>query len=102
MAQALSFPVSFFALNEVRLGFGSSSYFYRKKITTASERNKISGIVNLIRIHLSMMLKPFRVLFFQPLDARARISTAFARATASLAAFALASASIFESRSVSR
>ena len=61
MAQALSFPVSFFSLNEVRLGFGSSSYFYRKKITTASERNKISGIVNLVRIHLSMMLKSVEV-----------------------------------------
>jgi len=57
MANALLFPVKFFSLDEARLGFGSSSYFYRKKITTASERNRISGIVNISRIHLSLMLK---------------------------------------------
>jgi Zn-dependent peptidase ImmA (M78 family)/transcriptional regulator with XRE-family HTH domain len=61
LAQVLSFPKEFFSLNEVRLGFGSSSYFYRKKITTAAERNKISGIVNLVRIHLSLMLKAVEV-----------------------------------------
>ena len=42
LAEVLSFPEEFFSLNEVRLGFGSSSYFYRKKITTAAERNKAS------------------------------------------------------------
>lgn len=57
MASELSFPIQFFSLNEVRMGFGSSSYFYRKKVTTAAERNQISSIVNLVRIHLSSMLK---------------------------------------------
>lgn len=67
MAEVLSFPVEFFALNEVRLGFGSSSYFYRKKITTASERNKISGIVNLARIHLALMLRSVEIIGSLPL-----------------------------------
>ena len=61
ISEVLSFPLEFFTLNEVRLGFGSSSYFYRKKIMTASERNKISGIVNLVRIHISLMLKAVEV-----------------------------------------
>ena len=67
ISDVLSFPPEFFALNEVRLGFGSSSYFYRKKITTASERNKISGIVNLVRIHVSLMLKAVEVEGSMPL-----------------------------------
>jgi Zn-dependent peptidase ImmA (M78 family)/transcriptional regulator with XRE-family HTH domain len=67
MARVLSFPTEFFSLNEVRLGFGSSSYFYRKKITTASERNKISGIVNLVRIHLAIMLKSVEISASLPL-----------------------------------
>jgi Zn-dependent peptidase ImmA (M78 family)/transcriptional regulator with XRE-family HTH domain len=57
IAESLSFPAEFFSSNEVRMGFGSSSYFYRKKVTTAAERNYISGTVNLVRIHLSSMLK---------------------------------------------
>lgn len=61
MAKALSFPLEFFFLDDVRLSFGSSSYFYRKKITTAAERNRISGIVNLVRIHLARMLQSVEV-----------------------------------------
>lgn len=57
VAEALEFPIEFFGGDEVRLSFGSSSYFYRKKLTTAAERGYISGIVNLVRIHLSSMLK---------------------------------------------
>ncbi|MDI9334191.1 MAG: XRE family transcriptional regulator [Cytophagales bacterium] len=57
VAAALAFPIDFFYSAEPRLGFGSSSYFYRKKFTKASEKNYFSGIVNLSRIHLTEMLK---------------------------------------------
>lgn len=57
VASALSFPIDFFYSAESRLGFGSSSYFYRKKFTKASEKNYFSGIVNLSRMHLTEMLK---------------------------------------------
>jgi Zn-dependent peptidase ImmA (M78 family)/transcriptional regulator with XRE-family HTH domain len=56
VTQALGFPDDFFYSSEPRLGFGSSSYFYRKKITKASDKNYVSGLVNLFRIHLTTML----------------------------------------------
>jgi Zn-dependent peptidase ImmA (M78 family)/transcriptional regulator with XRE-family HTH domain len=57
VASALSFPIDFFYSSEPRLGFGSSSYFYRKKFTKASEKNHLSGVVNLGRMHFTEMLK---------------------------------------------
>lgn len=57
IAAALFFPIDFFYSSESRLGFGSSSYFYRKKMTKASERSYVSGVVNLSRMNLSEMLK---------------------------------------------
>ncbi len=56
ITNALGFPNEFFYSSEPRLSFGSSSYFYRKKITKASDKNFVSGLVNLLRIHLSTML----------------------------------------------
>ena len=65
--EALEFPERFFYSDEPRLSFGSSSYFYRKKITKASERNFVSGIVNLFRMHLSTMLTIVEVESTNPL-----------------------------------
>ena len=56
ITDALGFPDDFFYSSEPRLSFGSSSYFYRKKITKAADKNFVSGLVNLLRIHLSTML----------------------------------------------
>ena len=58
IAHALKFPVSFFYLNEERVGFGSSSYYYRKKSrVSAADRKYITGVVNLYRISLNTFLK---------------------------------------------
>ena len=57
LAKALDFPKEFFYQNNERLGFGSSAFYYRKRAKiTASDRKKISGIVNLIRISLEKLL----------------------------------------------
>lgn len=59
IAQALRFPREFFEREEVLLGFGSSSYFYRKKATIpALERKRIQSIVNLLRLAVKGLL-PF-------------------------------------------
>lgn len=59
IASALQFPSGFFARQDTLLGFGSSSYFYRKKATIpASERRRIQSIVNLLRIAIHDLL-PF-------------------------------------------
>src|SRR5712692_815993 len=51
LSEALSFPRDFFSQEENRIGFGSSSYFYRKKADlTATDRKRIHGLVNLLRI----------------------------------------------------
>lgn len=53
MVEALSFPREFFSQEENRIGFGSSSYFYRKKAElTAADRKRIHGMVNILRIGL--------------------------------------------------
>jgi len=58
IANALEFPVSFFYLKEERVGFGSSSYYYRKKSrVSAADRKYITGVVNLYRISLNTFLK---------------------------------------------
>lgn len=52
IADTLDFPIRFFSQNEDLLGFGSSAYFYRKKADlTATDRKRIHGLVNLLRIH---------------------------------------------------
>lgn len=51
ISNALNFPVEFFYLKEDRLGFGSSSVYYRKSSSiTAADRKYISSITNLVRI----------------------------------------------------
>ncbi len=51
IVEALSFPHDFFTQNEDRIGFGSSAYFYRKKSDlSASDRKRVHGLVNLLRI----------------------------------------------------
>lgn len=57
LVDALSFPLDFFMQDEVRVGFGSSSYYYRKKAAlSAADRKRIQSIVNILRIHLKRML----------------------------------------------
>ncbi|NOT65643.1 MAG: ImmA/IrrE family metallo-endopeptidase [Methylotenera sp.] len=57
IAKALNFPMSFLTSNENRLGFGSSSVFYRKKSSlTAANRKQIEGVTNLSRIAIKKTL----------------------------------------------
>ncbi len=58
ISSALNFPLEFFFQSEQRLGFGSSSVYYRKKssIITAADRKAISSITNLARIGLKRLL----------------------------------------------
>src|SRR5437899_12850227 len=47
LSATLDFPVDFFLQDEVRVGFGSSSYYYRKKAAlSASDRKHIQSVVN--------------------------------------------------------
>jgi Zn-dependent peptidase ImmA (M78 family)/transcriptional regulator with XRE-family HTH domain len=58
----LGFPVSFFQLQEDLLGFGSSAYYYRKRTSlSASDRKRIHGIVNVLRINIKKMLDTVEV-----------------------------------------
>ena len=62
IAAALNFPVSFFYQTEPRLGFGSSSLYYRKMSQiTAADRKSISSITNLSRIGLKRLLDAVEV-----------------------------------------
>lgn len=56
LAHALRFPVGFFSLAEQRFSYGSSSVFTRSRQLKAGERRKISGLVNVLRIHVKRML----------------------------------------------
>lgn len=57
ISKALDFPIDFFYQNEPRLGFGSSSVYYRKMSSiTAADRKAISSITNLARIGLKRLL----------------------------------------------
>jgi len=57
ISEALGFPIEFFQLQEDRLGFGSSAYYYRKKSDiTAADRKRIHANVNLLRIHVKRLL----------------------------------------------
>ncbi len=67
LAEALQFPIEFFMQNEVRVGFGSSSYYYRKRASlSATDRKRIQSIVNLFRIHLKRMLSAVDIEFTRP------------------------------------
>lgn len=74
IAAELKFPVEFFYQPGERLGFGSSSFYYRKRASiTAADRKRISGLVNLLRISLkrllnSVELEPNRALPFFKID----------------------------------
>lgn len=74
IASVLNFPVEFFHQPGERLGFGSSSFYYRKRaVMTAADRKRISGVVNLLRILVkkllnSVELEPSRKLPFFRLD----------------------------------
>ena len=58
IGKALKFPKDFFYLNEERLNFGSSSYYYRKKSKiSAADRKFITGLVNLSRISIKRLLE---------------------------------------------
>ena len=62
IAAALNFPIEFFYQTEPRLGFGSSSLYYRKMSTiTAADRKSISSITNLSRIGLKRLLDAVEV-----------------------------------------
>lgn len=57
LSDALGFPSAFFEQNEDLLGYGSSAYYYRKRADlTATDRKRIHGLVNLLRIHLKQLL----------------------------------------------
>jgi Zn-dependent peptidase ImmA (M78 family)/transcriptional regulator with XRE-family HTH domain len=57
LARALDFPIAFFQQEEALLGFGSSSYYYRKKATLpAPERKRVHSMVNLLRIGIKKVL----------------------------------------------
>jgi Zn-dependent peptidase ImmA (M78 family)/transcriptional regulator with XRE-family HTH domain len=67
LAKELEFPLDFFQQDEVRVGFGSSSYFYRKRTSLSSaDRKRIQSIVNLFRIHLKRMLSAVDMEYTRP------------------------------------
>lgn len=62
ISKALEFPIEFFYQQEPRLGFGSSSVYYRKmSAITAADRKSISSITNLARIGLKRLLDAVEV-----------------------------------------
>lgn len=62
ISKALDFPLEFFYQPEPRLGFGSSSVYYRKMSSiTAADRKSISSITNLTRIGLKRLLDAVEV-----------------------------------------
>jgi Zn-dependent peptidase ImmA (M78 family)/transcriptional regulator with XRE-family HTH domain len=57
IAVALDFPVEFFYQPGERLGFGSSAFYYRKRaVISSSDRKRISGVVNLLRLSIKRLL----------------------------------------------
>ncbi|MGY0799056.1 ImmA/IrrE family metallo-endopeptidase [Lysobacter sp. A286] len=67
LANALGFPAGFFSLAEQRFSYGSSSVFTRSRQLKAGERRKISGLVNVLRIHVKRMLDHVDVQQARPL-----------------------------------
>lgn len=86
IAAVLEFPVEFFYQPGERLGFGSSSFYYRKRAAmTATDRKRISGVVNLLRLSIkrllsSVELEPSRILPTFALDDFGNSATQIARA----------------------
>lgn len=74
IAAELEFPVEFFYQPGDRLGFGSSSFYYRKRAEIpAADRKRISGVVNILRLSIrrlltSVELEPSRQLPIFSLD----------------------------------
>lgn len=74
IATALEFPVGFFHQSGERLGFGSSSFYYRKRVAmTAADRKRISGVVNILRLSIKRLLsavelEPSRKLPMLPIE----------------------------------
>jgi Zn-dependent peptidase ImmA (M78 family)/transcriptional regulator with XRE-family HTH domain len=67
LARELEFPIEFFLQDEVRVGFGSSSYYYRKRASlSGADRKRIQSVVNLFRIHLKRMLSAVDMEFSRP------------------------------------
>jgi len=57
IARVLGFPLAFFYLDDERIDFGSSSYYYRKKArVSVTDRKFITGVVNIHRISLKKLL----------------------------------------------
>ncbi len=57
IAGVLQFPVEFFYQPGERLGFGSSSFYYRKRVSiSAADRKRISGVVNILRLSVKRLL----------------------------------------------
>lgn len=68
LCKKLNFPAEFFLQDEVRVGFGSSSYYYRKRTAlSAGDRKRIQSVVNLMRIHLKRMLSAVDMEYARPL-----------------------------------
>ncbi|MBK7012325.1 MAG: helix-turn-helix domain-containing protein [Xanthomonadales bacterium] len=64
---ALEFPREFFFLSEERYGYGTSSIFTRTRQLTATERKRLSGLVNVLRIQTKKMLDHVDVQASRPL-----------------------------------
>lgn len=57
LCSVLRMPSAFFLQEDELLGVGSSAYYYRKKAElTASDRDRIHAVVNLMRIHIKRLL----------------------------------------------
>jgi Zn-dependent peptidase ImmA (M78 family)/transcriptional regulator with XRE-family HTH domain len=68
LADELEFPIDFFLQDEVRVGFGSSSYYYRKRASlSGADRKHIQSVVNIFRIHLKRMLSAVDIEFTRSL-----------------------------------
>ncbi len=87
--RALGFPIEFFESQEIKIGFGSSSIFYRKKNKiTAADRKNIQSKVNLHKIALKKMLdavaiNPVLKLFNIDLKREAKTATEAAKSVRS-------------------
>lgn len=68
LVAALRFPLDFLTQDEVRVGFGSSSYYYRKRSAlSAADRKRIQSTVNILRLHLKRLLSAVDVHASRPI-----------------------------------
>jgi Zn-dependent peptidase ImmA (M78 family)/transcriptional regulator with XRE-family HTH domain len=56
IAHALRMPVKFFYQSGDRVGFGTSEMYTRTRQMVASEKKRISGVVNVLRLQIKKML----------------------------------------------